>query len=103
MFSFCGCLISSVYKRSLSTFVSNKFGVKSSHTTNYRFRPVLRKIQRYSSSKRFSSDMVPSVKTNKKSRSDMIEEIMDSPDKIERDHKDYRSVRFHVNCLFSKI
>lgn len=86
MFSICGTVASICLKRGLAT--SKSVVIWRQSNKNY-FRSSLNKIQR-----NFSGVGIPpengSKVNNDNVNSNEILEIMDTPDKIERDHKYYR-------------
>lgn len=94
MFSNYGSLASLILKCGLAT---RKSVALSRHSNNYSFRPVMNKIQRnYCASKTRADN---NAKITERALSNEILEILDSPDKIERDHKHYR----FVNCVLLRM
>lgn len=89
MFSNYGILASTYLRRGLST---RKTLVLSRHSNIYSFRPAI--LRTFCAVKSLSDDK---VKINDRALSNEISEILDSPDKIQRDHKHYRSAIFTVD------
>lgn len=88
MFLKYGTLASTYLRRGLST---RKTLVLSRHSNIYSFRPAI--IRTYCVAKSLSD---VKVKINDRALSNEISEILDSPDKIQRDHKHYRFAIFTV-------
>lgn len=87
MFSNCGTLASIYVRHGLA---ARKSLVLSTRSNIYPFRPVMNKISRNYCAVKTSTEVKPQI--NDRARSNEILEILDSPDKMDRDHKQYRSV-----------
>lgn len=91
MFSNYGSLASVILRRGVST---RKSLVPSRHGKVYAFRPAVNKIIRHYCAVKSSRD--GRDKISDRALTTEISEILDSPDKIERDRKHYRSARLTV-------
>lgn len=90
MFSACG--IASIFlKRGLTT---SKSIVVSGHSNIYCFRPSMNKIQRSYCGAKIALEQASKVKKDNKLKDEILE-ILESPDKMERDHKHYRSAIYN--------
>lgn len=91
MFSNYGTLASIFLKRGLAT--SKSLALSTHCNINY-FRPAINEIRRNYSAVKSSDD--DKTKINERALSNEILEILDSPDKLPRDHKYYRSATLIV-------